>query len=148
MEPVVLSRPELTRLIRFAMVGGTGFLIDAGLLAMLHHAFSVDPFTARLVSISASALTTWRLNRIVTFGESDGSQAAEGLRYALVAALAAGLNYGLYAVTLLFRPEWPPVTVAIGATLVAMFFSYAGYSRFAFQRERPAVLAPPMSHKR
>lgn len=133
---------------RFAVVGGTGFLVDAGLLAALHHGLGIDPFTARLVSICTSALTTWRLNRTVTFGASDGSQAAEGLRYALVAALAAMLNYAIYAVTLLLRPDWPPVIVAVGATLVAMFFSYAGYSRFAFQRERPAVLAPPISHKR
>ena len=88
---------EAARFFRFALVGGTGFVVDAGLLTLLHNGAGIDPFTARLISISVSAFTTWRLNRVVTFGASDRSQASEGARYALVAALTAGLNYCLYA---------------------------------------------------
>ena len=84
---------EAARFARFALVGGTGFMIDAGLLTVLHHLAGIDPFTARLVSITASALTTWRLNRRLTFGASERGQAAEGLLYALVAAITAALNY-------------------------------------------------------
>ena len=142
------TRAVLQRFLRFAVVGGTGFAIDAGVLATLHHGLGVDPFTARLISICISALTTWRLNRMVTFGASDRSQAAEGLRYALVAAAAASFNYFIYAMTLVVRPDWPPVGIAVGATLIAMFVSYGGYSRFVFQRERPATLASPMSQRR
>ena len=98
--PVAMSGrlgAEAARFVRFALVGGTGFVVDAGLLTVLHNGAGFDPFTARLVSISVSAFTTWRLNRAVTFGASDRSQASEGARYALVAALTAGLNYCLYA---------------------------------------------------
>jgi putative flippase GtrA len=139
---------ELARFIRFALVGGTGFFIDAGLLATLHHGFGLDPFTSRLISITISAFTTWRLNRSLTFGASERSQAAEGLRYAIVAALAAALNYSLYAAALLIWPQLPPVAVAVGATIAAMGFSYAGYSRFVFQRVRPEMVAPPSSQSR
>jgi putative flippase GtrA len=138
---------EAARFIRFALVGSTGFVVDAGLLTLLHNGAGVDPFTARLISISVSAFTTWRLNRVVTFGASDRSQASEGARYALVAALTAGLNYCLYALALVAWPDVPPILAAIGATLAALFFSYFGYSRFVFAGAE-AVLGPPSSHRR
>lgn len=138
---------EAARFIRFACVGGIGFAIDAGLLAFLHYGAGLDPYSARLVSISASALTTWRLNRSLTFGASKRSQASEGFRYALVAAATAGLNYLVYVALLIAFPELPPIVAAIGATLAAMFFSYAGYSRLVFQRAR-ATLGEPSSQRR
>ena len=133
---------EAARFIRFALVGGIGFLIDAGLLALLHYGAGLDPYTSRLISISASAFTTWRLNRSLTFGASDRSQTTEGIRYALVAAATAGFNYLVYAALLLALLTLPPIIAAIAATLAAMFFSYAGYSRLVFQGARTRVGAP------
>lgn len=128
-----LARNEAARFLRFALVGGAGFFIDAAVLSALIHGLGVDPFSARLVSISAAALSTWRLNRVVTFGASETGQAREGMRYALVAALTAGLNYALYALALLVWPTLPPIAAMVGATAAAMLFSYVGYSRFAFE---------------
>jgi putative flippase GtrA len=136
------ARREAARFLRFALVGGTGFLVDAGLLAALHHGAGFDPYSARLVSISASAFTTWRLNRSVTFGASDRHQGAEGLRYAVVAGLTAGFNYGLYAMALTIWPQLPPIIAVIGATFAAMLFSYVGYSRFVFAGAATVTGAP------
>lgn len=141
------ARFEAARFLRFALVGGTGFLIDAGLLALLHNGLGIDPFSSRLISICASAFTTWRLNRSLTFGASDRSQASEGFRYAFVAALTAAFNYCLYALALIAWPALPPIAAAIGATLVAMLFSYAGYSRFVFAGAS-TVVGPPSSQRR
>ena len=132
---------EPARLLRFALVGGAGFLVDAGLLAFIHNGLGLDPFSARVLSIAAAALATWRLNRSVTFAASPDRQIVEGLRYGLVAALAAGMNYALYATALLMWPGLPPVLAVVIATILAMGFSYAGYSRFVFQGGRPAALA-------
>jgi putative flippase GtrA len=139
---------EAARFLRFATVGGVGFLVDAGLLAALHHGAGLDPFTSRLVSICAAAFTTWRLNRSLTFGASPASQATEGLRYAAVALLTACLNYVLYAALLLVWPGVPPVAAAVAATLAAMAFSYAGYSRFVFAGAPPATFGSPSSQRR
>ena len=128
---------EAERFLRFAIVGGTGFVIDAGLLALLHHGAGIDPFSARLASIVVAAFSTWRLNRLVTFGASRASQTSEGLRYAAVAALTACFNYAVYAATLIAWPGLPPVAAAIFATLVAMIFSYLGYSRIVFRSASP-----------
>jgi putative flippase GtrA len=134
------------RFLRFASVGGIGFVVDAGLLTALHDGAGLDPFTARLVSILAAALVTWRLNRRLTFGPSPTPQASEGLRYGLVAALHAGLNYGIYALALFAWPGLPPTAAVVASTLAAMAFSYLGYSRFVFSPR--AVLVSPRLHRR
>jgi putative flippase GtrA len=138
---------EAARFLRFALVGGTGFLIDAGLLAALHNGGGLDPFTARLISICASAFTTWRLNRSLTFGASNRNQAVEGARYATVAVLTAAFNYCLYALALIVWPALPPLAAMTGATAAAMLFSYAGYSRFVFTGAA-TVVGPPNSQRR
>ena len=129
-------RAEAAQFFRFAVVGGTGFIIDAGLLTILHDGFGLDPFSARVISMSISALTTWRLNRGLTFGASERSQATEGMRYAIVAASAAGLNYLVYAAALILIPGLKPIIALLAATAAAMGFSYLGYSRFVFQAQR------------
>jgi len=136
------ARAEAARFLRFAVVGGAGAIVDIGLLAFLHYAGQFDPFSARLLSISAAAFSTWRLNRSLTFRASPYGQAAEGLRYAAVAASAAGLNYLLYAMALLAWPATPPILAVLAATSLAMGFSYAGYARYVFQGARPATFAP------
>ena len=142
-----LTRAEAAQFLRFAFVGGAGFIVDAGLLAILHHKLGLDPFTSRLISICAAGVTTWRLNRGLTFGASGMSQAAEGMRYAVVAVLIVALNYLIYSAALMLWPVLPPLLAAVGATIAAMGFSYFGYSRFVFHGDRPTVLAPN-SHRR
>jgi putative flippase GtrA len=128
----LLANAEIARFVRFACVGGTGFLVDAGILMLLHNGIGLDPYSSRVISIAIAVFTTWRLNRSLTFGASSASQAAEGLRYFFVAVLTACLNYAVYALVLMVLPSMPPVLAAVVATVVAMGFSYAGYSRFVF----------------
>jgi hypothetical protein len=66
----------------------------------------------------------------------------------VVAALTAGFNYLVYALALILWPSLPPVAAAVGATMMAMGFSYAGYSRFVFSSEARAAVAVPMSQRR
>jgi putative flippase GtrA len=146
---VGLASSDVERFLRFAIVGGVGFLIDVSLLAALHHGAGLDPFSSRLTSITASAFTTWRLNRMLTFGASGTSQAAEGLRYAAVAALTVCFNYLVYALELIVFDELPPIAAAVLATLAAMTLSYVGYSRFVFQgSSTPTKFVSARSHSR
>lgn len=133
-----LVKAEAPRFFRFAIVGGIGFVVDAGLLLLLHNGIGLDPFSARAVSISASTFTTWRLNRALTFGASARSQAHEAVRYATVAALAAGVNYLVYALALILLRGLPPIAALVVGTAAGMLFSYAGYSRFVFKGGGPS----------
>ena len=142
-----LVRAEAPQFFRFALVGGTGFLVDALVLSLLHYGAGLDPFSARVVSMCAATLTTWRLNRTLTFGASRRSQAQEGVRYATVAALAAGVNYVVYALALLLWRDLPPIVALVAGAGSAMAFSYAGYSRVVFSGPR-TIIGEPSSQSR
>jgi putative flippase GtrA len=143
-----LVKTEAPRFLRFALVGGAGFALDAGLLALLHNGAGLDPFSARVFSISIATFMTWRLNRGVTFGASARSQAHEGMRYATVAALAAGVNYLAYALALILWRGLPPIAALVVGTATGMVFSYAGYSRFVFSARSAIFEVGPSSQSR
>ncbi|MBK8456139.1 MAG: GtrA family protein [Phyllobacteriaceae bacterium] len=125
----------MRRFIRFAAVGAAGFLVDAGVLAMLLGATPLGPFVARIFSIAIAMATTWLLNRAFTFGPSRHSVAAEGFRYALVAVAVAAVNWLVYSALLLAAPGTPPLLALFIASGLAMALSYIGYSRAVFGRK-------------
>lgn len=127
-----MNRAALTKFARFAGVGGTGFIVDTGLTLLLIHR-GIDPYTSRIFAIIFAMITTWRLNRALTFGASRTSQTSEGARYFIVAILAAILSYAIYASLLITFTGFPPalaIVIAVGTTTLVSFF---GYSRFAFK---------------
>ena len=124
----------MKRLVWFAFAGGSGFLVDAGVLQILLSLTPVGPFFGRIISIAVAMTATWLINRTFTFGKSDRHAAEEGARYGLIGFLAALLNYGIYSGVVLAAPGlWPVIAVAI-SSVAAMAFSYLGYSRFVFGR--------------
>ncbi|WP_411034385.1 GtrA family protein [Shinella sp. BYT-45] len=128
----------MRRVLLFAIVGGAGFLVDAGVLALLLRVTPLGPLAARVIAIAAAMLFTFWLNRTFTFGRSDRGLAAEGARYGGVGIGAALLNYAVYsALVLAFPTLWPVLAVAI-ASLAAMAWSFLGYSRFVFGASAPS----------
>lgn len=125
--------PGAARFGRFLLVGGTGFLADAGVLTLLLAAFpELDPFGARLISISLAMLLTWGLNRSFSFRPSSRGLAAEGARYGSVSIAASLLNYAAYSAALL--PSLPPLLALAAGSAAAISFSFTGYSRLVFDR--------------
>ncbi|GGB70399.1 hypothetical protein GCM10011503_18840 [Henriciella pelagia] len=129
---MMAARTGLSRLVRFGLIGGLGFIVDAGLLALLIQSGS-DPFLARLVSILAAMVVTWRLNRSLTFGASADGQVREAGRYFTIAIGVAILNYAIYSAILLMLPACPPVLATAIATAICTIASFFGYGRFAFR---------------
>ncbi len=127
--------PGAARFGRFLLVGGTGFLADAGVLTLLLAAFpELGPFGARLISISLAMLLTWGLNRSFSFGPSSRGLAAEGARYGGVSMAASLLNYAAYSAALLLLPGLPPLLALAAGSAAAISFSFTGYSRLVFDR--------------
>ena len=127
-----MNTAAFSKFARFAGVGGTGFVVDTGLTLLLIHR-GIDPYTSRVFGIMFAMITTWRLNRALTFGASRTSQTSEGARYFIVAILAAMLSYAIYASLLIMVAGFPPalaIVIAVGTTTLVSFF---GYSRFAFR---------------
>lgn len=119
------------KLLRFLTFGGLGFVVDAGTLVTLHDGFGVGPYSARCVAILLATLLTWRLNRALTFGASRHGQAGEGLRYAFVAAVAAGVNWLVYAGAVYLFGLPPLIALPLGV-IAAMSVTFTGYDRLVF----------------
>ncbi|MEW9835594.1 GtrA family protein [Mesorhizobium marinum] len=124
----------MSRILRFAFVGGLGFVADAGMLMLLLAGSPLGPFSARLVSVSFAMTVTWLCNRTLTFAPSGRGVVQEGARYGSVAVGIACFNYLLYSGLLLAIPALPPLAALVIAAAAAMALSYLGYSRLVFDR--------------
>lgn len=116
--------------IRFLLVGGFGFFIDIGLTYFLI-SLGVAPWLARPPAIVSAALFTWLANRQFTYKIATEKSTQEAIRYALVAAVVAIMNYSIYMVLISFAID-PALAVAM-ATAAQTVVSFFAYKWFAFK---------------
>jgi putative flippase GtrA len=116
--------------LRFVLVGGTGFAIDAGLTLGLI-LVGLSPVLARGPAILCAMAFTWSANRVFTYRARHRRSAAEAVRYATVAAVMAGFNYLLYLGLLWWGLA--PIAAVTLATAVQTVLSFKAYRRFVFR---------------
>lgn len=83
------------QLIRFGLVGGSGFVINLVLYAIFVHVFSIEYHVAAVLSWTLSAGSNFVLNRHWTFdGRHEKARALQGqtVRFALVSLVALGVD--------------------------------------------------------
>jgi putative flippase GtrA len=124
------QRSSLEKALRFLCVGGIGFCLDAAVLVLLTRA-GLSAYVARLISLACSISLTWILNRHFSFGESSYHAAFEYGRYAIVAMLAAAVNYGVYALCL---TQTTPLVAMVAGSAAAILLTFTGYDRWVFVR--------------
>jgi len=110
--------------LRFLLVGGAGFLIDAGLTWMLI-VLGLRPWWARVPAILAAMAFTWLANRHFTYAIKSARTANEATRYFLTAIVMALMNYGIY-VFLVNNGVMAVLAVALatGCQAVLSFYVY------------------------
>jgi putative flippase GtrA len=124
--------------IKFCFVGGIGFVVDTGSLAILNRGFGLDRVTARILSEFAFGMTTtWLLNRSLTFRDQRGGSIwAEYLRFAAANGIGNLLNFGTYTVLVenvaLFHRA--PELGIVAGTAVGLIFNFTGSKYFVFRR--------------
>lgn len=125
--------------LRYLVVGGGAFLIDLGLLALLHDVFAVPLVVATPAAFLLSFAITYFLQRAFTFGTEAG-MASSAVKYTtLVAFNTVATTAIVAAVAALGLPWVVGKVVAVGSTTVWNYFAYR-YWIFAPSR-RPA---PPV----
>jgi putative flippase GtrA len=150
-----MSKAELSygnvmgQMLRFGLVGGIGFLVDAGVLyAML--TLGLGPYSGRVVSFLAAATTTFILNRSFTFRRdsrpnglySDTHPApthpmGEWLVYLGLMVIGGLVNYGTYAAAVaLSEPvqRYPVIGVALGS-IAGMAINFWTSKTMLFERK-------------
>jgi len=95
----VRSSSRRATFFRFACVGGTISIIDAGVLYLLKDAPGFNVYLARVVSYAAAMSAGYLLNRYFTFHHLDRARVLwdELLRFFSVFAAGGLLNYGVFS---------------------------------------------------
>ena len=125
--------PLVWRIARFLTVGLVGLGVDSGLFWSLYQAeASVE--SARAISLGVATLVTWALNRLITFAPSGRAPLPELLRYAAVALVAQGFNYGLFLTLLRLDEGAHPLICLVIAAAATAALSFTGQSLIAFRR--------------
>jgi putative flippase GtrA len=120
----------------FLFSGGLAFCVDAGVLELLVSGFDVLKLTARVVSLSFAHVAGWLAHRRFTFRLTTPPSWQEFKRYAGVQYAIALLNYGIYSLIVLLKPDIKPLYALVVSSGVAMFFSYFGIRFGAFRLGR------------
>ena len=116
--------------LRFLLVGGLGFAIDAGFTHLLVYV-GLDPWLARIPAIVMAATFTWLANRHFTYQVKVAKTTTEAMRYALVALAMALFNYLIYFI--LVRYFVLPVVAVTIATACQTIVSFRFYRLFVFK---------------
>lgn len=132
-------------LLRFGVVGATGFAVDAGAMQLLASLAGLSPLAARAVSFPLALTVTWALNRAWTFetGRSR-SPAAQYPRYVAVQVAGFLLNYAVFAALVLMHGNatgaglFALLALAVGA-LVSLTATYTLSHKLVFS---PVERAP------
>jgi len=123
----------------FLFSGSLAFLIDAAVLVFLTAVFGIHPILARIVALSFAHVAGWLSHRRFTFRLTTPPTFAEFLRYAGVQSTVALINYGIFVVIVVLRPQIQPLLALFVSSGVAMVFSYFGIRFAAFRQhgQRP-----------
>ena len=86
------------QLVRFAVVGGVGFVINILVYAALVHGVGLDYHLASVLSWLVAVLNNFVLNRHWTFDAAAGSARLQAMRFFLVSLVAEGFSLGLLTI--------------------------------------------------
>ncbi len=114
---------------RFLLVGGVGFVIDAGLTRLLI-ALGLAPWLARVPAILAAMTFTWLANRRFTYEVKTARSGNEALRYALVGTTMTLVNYCIYL--MMINRGVPPLAAITFATACQSVISFLAYRHLVF----------------
>jgi putative flippase GtrA len=119
---------------RFCLVGGVGFIVDAGLTLLITQGFGLSPVLSRAVAFASAASVTWALNSRFTFRSRGGL--GSWMPYVLSTSIGALVNGGIYLLWLHLAGRTAAqilVGVALGSA-VALVFNFTIARRFIFRQ--------------
>jgi putative flippase GtrA len=129
------TRQLMARLLAFGLVGGVGFVVDAGVLQLLFSQWGMSPLGARAISFPLAVTATWILNKHVTFRDRAPGRSGRGYALYFVGQIMGALvNVAVFIVALRIWPQFadrPLIPLAFGSA-VAMFFNYLWSSLLVF----------------
>jgi putative flippase GtrA len=138
-------RTMLPELLKFAVVGGIGSIIDLGGTAILHSEYHVGPFTAKALAVTAATVVTYLGSRFWTFKHRENQSARREAVLFIVLNIVglliaeAVIGFVTYAMGLHGKLDYNAASV-IGTGLATVFRFYA-YRKWVFTAPAEEVAA-------
>ena len=115
-------RADWNQLIRFCVVGASGYLVNLVVFSVLVHSMGAHHVVAAMGAFCVAWTNNFALNKFWTFKQHELSAARQGARYLAVSLVALAIN--LVVLELLVRtgsPEVPAQAFAIAAVMPVNF---------------------------
>jgi len=85
-------RHNWDQLVKFCVVGGTGYVVNLAVFTLLVTAFDIHYIPAAIGSFLVAVTNNYTWNRLWTFRAQRGHVAWQGMRFLVVSTLALGAN--------------------------------------------------------
>ena len=120
------------QLVRFCVVGATGFVVNLAVYTALLRGLGVHYLAAATCSFLVAVTNNYTWNRLWTFRGQRGHVAYQGLRFLVVSTLALAAN--LTILHLLVRLDVDKVLAQATAIALVMPLNFAGNKLWSFGR--------------
>jgi putative flippase GtrA len=125
-------KPEnWVQLFKFGVVGGTGYVVNLIVFALLTEAFGIHHIVAAVLSFCVAVSNNFLWNRHWTFQATEGHAGFQAARFFMVSLLALGVNllFLYLLVDVASAPELPSQAIAVAG---AMPFNFLGNKLWTF----------------
>jgi dolichol-phosphate mannosyltransferase len=119
------------QLLKFGLVGGSGYLINLGVFALLAGNLGVYHVAAAVGAFCVAVTNNFLWNRHWTFGPGDGSASFQAARFFAVSLASLGLNLVVLE-ALVSAHTVGDLTAQAIAVAVAMPFNFLGNKLWTF----------------
>jgi dolichol-phosphate mannosyltransferase len=119
------------QLLKFGLVGGSGYLINLAAFAFLAAGLDLAPILAAIGAFTVAVTNNFLWNRHWTFGPGDGLAHLQAVRFLTVSLASLGLNLAVLQLLLAYSSvgELPAQAIAVA---VAMPFNFLGNRLWTF----------------
>ncbi|HEY0282173.1 MAG TPA: GtrA family protein [Rhizomicrobium sp.] len=135
----IFRRLSGSRFLRFAAVGGAGFLVNEAALVLAKELLGAGDHAGWFIAFVPAVTFTWWGNRNLTFADkaSNGplGMLAEWARFVLTNSLGAAANFAVYAALIGWAP-WPlniPYIALAAGILAGLIFNFTLSKRLVFR---------------
>jgi putative flippase GtrA len=119
-------------LVRFALVGASGYVVNLAVFALAVHALGVDYRVAAVLAFTVAVTNNFVWNRRWTFAARDGHAGFQAVRFLVVSLAAFGVSLGILTV-LVSVAELPRVAAQAIAIAAATPLGFVGNKLWSFR---------------
>jgi putative flippase GtrA len=123
-------RANWLQLVRFGLVGGSGYLINLAVFALVNKGFDIHYIPAAIIAFSVAVMNNFWWNRHWTFDAKHGHAGFQAARFFTVSVLALVVN--LIALKLLVGGGMSELPAQAIAVAIAMPFNFIGNKLWTF----------------